>query len=130
MESRSQIENTLYRYAWMYDMDELPGIGLCFTADATVEFSTGAQVGRAAVEAELVRRRDAYRPSASRPWHVITNVFVRRETAHEAEVASFYTFLVKPTEGRPVLQGIGYYDDLFVEDGDAWRVRARRVVAL
>ena len=47
---RSGIENTLYRYAWTYDMDELDGIAECFTIDAEVQFrDTGLKVGRDAV---------------------------------------------------------------------------------
>jgi hypothetical protein len=126
--ARSEIENTLYRYAWTYDMDELDGIGECFTADAQVTFGTGLQEGRDDVVTELRRRRDKYRPEGSLPWHVITNIYIRRETATEADVVSFYTFFVKQPDGPPVLTSIGHYDDTFVEDGDAWRVKHRRVV--
>jgi hypothetical protein len=126
--ARSAIENTLYRYAWTYDMDELAGIGECFTEDAEVVFGTGLQVGRDAVVAELTRRRAKYRPEGTMPWHVITNVFIRSETAQEAEVAAFYTFFTKPPDGPPAATSIGHYDDVFVEDGGVWRVRRRTMV--
>jgi 3-phenylpropionate/cinnamic acid dioxygenase small subunit len=125
---RSEIENTLYRYAWTYDMDELDGIGECFTADAEVTFGDNVQAGRDAVVRELKRRREKYRPDGTLPWHLITNVFIRRETQQEADVVSFYTFFVKPPDGPPVLTSVGHYADLFVPDGSAWRVKRRRVV--
>jgi 3-phenylpropionate/cinnamic acid dioxygenase small subunit len=126
--ARSEIENTLYRYAWTYDMDELDGIGECFTDDAQVTFGTGLQVGRDDVVTELRRRRDKYRPVGSLPWHVISNIYIRNETAEQADVVSFYTFFVKEPNGPPVLKSIGHYDDKFVADGGAWRVKQRTVV--
>jgi hypothetical protein len=125
--ARPHIENTLYRYAWTYDMDELDGIGEVFTEDAEVTFGSGLMVGREQVVGEMRRRREKYRPDNSLPWHVITNVYIRRETPTEADVVSFWTFFIRPQGGKPELQSIGYYDDLFVDDGDAWRVK-RRVV--
>jgi hypothetical protein len=128
MDPRSAIENTLYRYAWTYDMDELDGIGECFTEDAEVEFGTGSQVGRSDVVTEMRRRREKYRPTDALPWHAITNVFIRNQTDEQAEVVSFFTFCIKSPGSPPVLTSIGHYDDLFVADGDSWRVKRRRVV--
>jgi hypothetical protein len=129
MGARSAIENTLYRYAWTYDMDELSGIGECFTEDAEVQFGNSLQIGRADVVAEMIRRREKYRPTGALPWHAITNVFIRRETPTEAEVVSFFTFCIKTPGSPPVLTSVGHYDDLFVDDGDAWRVKRRQVVS-
>ena len=67
MSARDGIANTLSRYAWAYDKDELELIGECFTADAEVEFSTGWTTGRDATVAELRRRRDLYRPTGEIP---------------------------------------------------------------
>jgi 3-phenylpropionate/cinnamic acid dioxygenase small subunit len=128
MSTRAGIENTLYRYAWTYDMDELDGIGEVFTEDAEVTFGTGTKIGRDDVVVEMRRRREKYRPDNSLPWHVITNVFIRRETPDEADVVSFWTFFIKPETGPPTLKGVGYYDDFFVREGDTWRVK-RRVVS-
>jgi hypothetical protein len=127
MSARGAIENALYRYGWAYDMDELGMMGECFAEDAEVEFSTGLKVGREAVVAELERRRSKYRPEGTIPWHVISNVFIRAETEQEATVAAFYTFATKAPGGKPEWQSIGYYDDVFVNDGGVWRVSRRRV---
>jgi hypothetical protein len=127
MNARSEIENTLYRYAWTYDLDNARGIGECFTEDAECEFSTGWRSGRAAIVEELERRRGLY-PEGAVPWHVISNVFIRAQREREADVASFYTFVLQVPGGEPVLRNFGYYEDLFADDGDAWRVKRRRVV--
>jgi hypothetical protein len=127
MNPRSEIENTLYRYAFAYDMQGAEGIGACFTEHAEVVFSTELKVGRAAVVAELERRRGRY-PEGAIPWHVITNVFIREQREREAVVASFFTFVLQSPGGEPALTSIGWYDDVFVDDGDAWRVSRRRVL--
>jgi hypothetical protein len=126
---RSEIENTLYKYAWCYDMAGVSEIGDCFAEDAEVLFrDTGLKVGRAAVAQELIRRRQLY-DRGETPWHVISNVLITEETETEAKVKSFYTFFTKPKGGAPVLRSIGWYDDVFASEGGRWRVRRRRVLS-
>jgi len=124
---RSQIENTLYRYAWTYDMDELDGIADCFTRDAQVEFrDSGLKIGRDAVTAELRRRRDKY-TDGNIPWHIISNVFITEATESEATVRSCFAFFNHGPDGVRQLLSIGWYDDRFATEDEAWRIRRRRV---
>src|ERR1700749_4722349 len=96
---RSGIENTLYRYAWTYDMNELDEIAEECTTDAEVEFrDSGLKVGRDAVAAEMRRRREKY-TDGSIPWHVISNVYITDETDQEATVRSWWTFFVQSPDG-------------------------------
>jgi 3-phenylpropionate/cinnamic acid dioxygenase small subunit len=124
---RSGIENTLYRYAWTYDMNELDDIAECFATDAECEFmDTGLKVGREAVATEMRRRRSQY-TDGSIPWHVITNVYITNETDTEATVRSWYTFFVQSPDGAQKFTSIGWYDDVFgLEDG-VWRIKRRRI---
>jgi hypothetical protein len=126
---RSGIENALYRYAWTYDLNE-QGIGECFTPDAEVGFAdTGLITGRAAVAAEMARRRSGYPPGVT-PWHLISNIYIARQTDLEADVKSFYTFMVvKPGEPLTV-RSVGYYDDRFRCDDGVWRIWRRSIVAV
>jgi SnoaL-like domain len=126
---RTMIANTLCRYAWAYDWDELHMIGECFCRDAEVLFNTGLRKGRDDVVAELERRRSVYRPDGDTPWHVSTNVFVRPVSSTRAIVASWYSFGVrKQGEQLTKFTSFGWYDDVFIlEDGD-WRVLTRRVL--
>lgn len=129
MSARSEIENTLYRYAWAYDMDELAAIAECFTEDAEVEFrDTGLKVGRPAVVAEMMRRREKYRPAGETPWHVITNVYITDESARQAKVTSWWTFFVVSSDHTSAFTGIGSYDDVFANDNGAWRISRRRIL--
>jgi 3-phenylpropionate/cinnamic acid dioxygenase small subunit len=126
---RSEIENTLYRYAWAYDMNELNGIAECFTTDAEVEFrDSGLKTGRDAVAAEMQRRREKY-AHGSIPWHVISNVFITNVTATEATVRSWYTFFVQEPSGTQRFASVGWYDDVFALEDGAWRIKRRRVLS-
>src|ERR1700733_9266994 len=107
---RSSIENTLYRYAWTYDMNELDGIAECFTTDAEVTFrDAGLKVGREAVAAEMRRRREKY-DDGSIPWHVISNVYITDDTDTQATVRSWFTFFVVAADGTQKFSGVGWYD--------------------
>jgi hypothetical protein len=133
---RSGIENTHYRYAWAYDMNEMDQIGECFTTDAEVLFhDTGLKVGRQAVAAEMARRRGAYADGSaswadagSIPWHVITNIYITDATDEQATVRAWCTFYVIAPDGTQKWVNVNYYDDVFaLEDGD-WRVKRRRIM--
>jgi SnoaL-like domain len=128
---RSMIANVLSQYAWAYDLDRLDFLDACFARDAQVEFGdTGLKIGRAAVVAELRRRRDKYRPSGHIPWHVVTNVFVQLETPASAQVWSWYSF-GEMVRGKPMaLHKFGRYDDNFILEDEAWRIARRRVLDL
>jgi hypothetical protein len=127
MDPRSGIENTLNRYAWAYDMDELDLIADCFATDAEVEFmDSGWKVGRDEVAGEMRRRRQKY-PEGTVPWHVITNVWITDETEDRATVRSWWTFFIQDPDGSQRLSGVGWYDDVFALEDGAWRVKRRRV---
>jgi hypothetical protein len=127
MSARDGIENTLYRYAWTFDMDELDDIWQCYTADVEVTFEE-LKVGREAVVAEMRRRRAVYREKSTTPWHVITNVYVTNETESTADVASWFTQYTRPADGPVQFNVAGWYDDSFRLDDGVWRVHRRRVL--
>jgi 3-hydroxyisobutyrate dehydrogenase-like beta-hydroxyacid dehydrogenase len=126
---RSGIENTLYRYAWCYDMDELDGIAECFSTDAEVEFrDSGLKLGRAAVAAEMSRRRGKY-DDGGIPWHVISNIYITDAPNGHKRARSWYTFFVQGVDGVQRFASVGWYDDEFrLEDG-VWRVHRRRILS-
>jgi 3-phenylpropionate/cinnamic acid dioxygenase small subunit len=128
-DKRSEIENTLYRYAWTYDMDELDGIAECFTTDARVEFrDTGLKVGRDAVADEMRRRRGKH-TDGSIPWHVISNIYITDVDDHRTRVRSWYTFFIRDADGTQRFASIGWYDDEFMLEDGAWRVHRRRILS-
>jgi hypothetical protein len=128
---RESIENAYARYGWTFDVGDIEGIALVFTQDAEVEFGEGVGVkaGRPAIVEELRRRRATYEAREELPWHVITNVFVQEQGEREAVVKAFFTLVTSGPANGVAASSVGYYDDVFVDDGDAWRVRRRRVVS-
>jgi hypothetical protein len=130
MSARDSIENTLSQYAWAFDMQELEVMGDCFTVDTQTTFGdTGLKVGREVVAAEMIRRRSLYAADET-PWHVLSNVYIASQQDALATVKTFFTFIVvKP--GEPLnVRGVGYYDDVFRDDGDRWRIHERSVMGL
>lgn len=124
------ISNALGRYAWAYDMDQMPLLEDCFSLDAEVVFSTGLQRGKAAVLTELERRRAKYRPLGQTPWHVITNVFVRPLGSGHAAVSAYWSFGVRSEDQPTALTKFGWYDDVFIEHGGTWLIHRRRILGV
>lgn len=127
-EARASIENTLNKYAFTYDVGPLDPIADCFTEDAKVTFvDTGPFEGREAVAAEMARRRKVSRyQDGSRPWHVISNIYIVELEGDEASVRTWWTFFVVGGEDKtPRLDSVGYYDDVLRDDGDKWRIKHR-----
>ncbi len=128
LSARPQLENVLARYAWTFDMDELDQIGDCFSEDAEVLFAAGLRMGREAVVEQLEHLRQRYRAEGVIPWHVITNLYIRDESPEEVAATSFWTVFGRPPSGAATLGGTGYYEDVFAREGEAWRIRRRRVL--
>jgi 3-phenylpropionate/cinnamic acid dioxygenase small subunit len=83
-------------------------------------------VGREAVATEMARRRQVSRyQDGSQPWHVITNVYIAEQNEREATVHTWWTFYVVSPDGKPDFVSIGYYEDVFSNNGDKWRIRLR-----
>jgi 3-phenylpropionate/cinnamic acid dioxygenase small subunit len=130
--ARPEIENTLFRCAWAFDMDRMDLIGECFAEDAVVDFPAatmaGTKEGRPAIVEQMDALRDVFRRLGLMQWHVLTNVFIVEELDGRAEVKTFFTSIRTDSEGAPMVNSVGYYDDVLVLDGGAWRIKARRVV--
>lgn len=126
--ARAEIENTLYRYAFAYDLNELDLLDDVFTRDAECEYlDVGLKAGHREVIAEQKARRGKY-DDGSIPWHVITNVYITDETETTATVRSWFTFFVQGADGTQRFVSVGWYDDQFqVEDG-VWRISRRRIM--
>lgn len=130
MDVRSGVENTLYRYAWSYDIGDIEGLADCFALDAESNFAdSGIKRGREEIVSEMRRRRSKY-PHGVTPWHIISNVFVTDSSETAAQVKSFYTF-IEVYPGKPLaVRSLGYYDDIFVLENGIWRISKRQIVSM
>jgi len=126
-DQRSSIENTLNRCAYCYDVGPLEGIGDCFAIDAQMTFVDASPIaGREALAAEMARRRHVPRyQDGSRPWHVLTNIYIAQQTEREATVYTSWMFFIVNPDGKANPISIGYYDDTFTSDGHTWLIQRR-----
>ena len=82
--------------------------------------------GREAVIAEMTRRRSVPRyQDGSRPWHVLTNIYIAAQSERDATVHTWWMFFIVNPDGKSNLTSIGQYDDVFTSDGDSWRIQRR-----
>ena len=125
---RPDIENTLARYAWLFDANDIDGLRDCFTTDAALEIGDERAVtGREAVIAELRRRRERYAGSGALPWHLTSTVEIVTADELSATVRSRFALTILEADGPPRLASVGSYDDELVCVEGRWRIRRRRV---
>ena len=126
-DQRSSIENTLNKCAYCFDVGPIEAIGDCFAVDAAMTFVDASPIsGREAVSAEMARRRNVSRyQDGSRPWHVITNVYVAEQDEREATVYTYWMFFIVDADGKSNLVSLGCYEDVFTNDGDNWLIQSR-----
>lgn len=131
----SEVGRALLRHAWGFDEGDWPLLASAYTADATVDVVTDANmtfmpvavphaVGR---EAVLEGYRSSYAEFVARgqrPWHLITNVLVDHHTGDTASVRSFNLFLMSTPDGVSVFGLSRYHDHMVKVDGE-WRIKAR-----
>lgn len=128
MTARDEVSNTLSRFAFGFDYDDVEELAACFTADVHVTFTDGEDDGLDAVMANFARRRQAFRERDVMPWHLINNVFVSDgPTPDSLGVRSFFTFFTRARGEPPKPSSLGLYDDVFVPSGAHWLIAARTI---
>ena len=125
VEDKNEIEQLLYRYAWMVDERKWELIPEVFTEDATIDYvSTGGKAGP-------VRETLAWLDRALKPWpinmHVITNIAPEisgdRATARSCFMAPMGR--AKPDGSQETITNAGYYFDKLVKTPRGWRIKER-----
>lgn len=131
MSARAAIENTINKYAYLFDEDMAERIGECFSVQGQFVLGAGALTGREAISADMVEKRNAphYR-DGTRPVHVNTNTVVIEETNSEAKSFTYWTLYRISPDGEPKLSMMGVYRDDFVKEGDQWLIKQRRAEAI
>ena len=129
MSEAGEIRNTLYRLAWGGDQRDLQCLRDGYTADARwVRQVTEDQVETVdGLEAILARSQEVWSKNpGAKNRHVISNVFIQRETEDEAEVTSYKT-MIRNVDGKAVIASTGWYRDLMVKQAGAWKVKDRYI---
>ena len=128
MADRAAIQDTMNRYAFGYDEDELDMISETFTADAVMSLRIGRDgdligpfEGREAIMGLV---KDSLAQQTDQRRHITTNVFYEREDERSATVVS-YLLLGSVEDGKLSMLSSGWYRDELVSDDGSWRFKER-----
>lgn len=129
--ARMEIQDVIARYSVHIDAGEFDRLQLLFADDAVFDVTPDpvfmkvpVKGGRAIREALEARYRVVVKEAQRR--HVMTNTIFDELTADRASTRTFLTVLSVPKgAGGIELRGTGVYNDKFVRQGGAWRIRER-----
>lgn len=129
MGARAQIEETMYRYAYGFDVDDIDLMVSAFSEDAELVTSRGNHRGRATLRDFYQARRDNRTAAGEQTRHVVTNLRIELESEDRARASSYYTLTVTGPDRTVVLGSVGTYDDELTRDGDGWLITRRHTQA-
>jgi 3-phenylpropionate/cinnamic acid dioxygenase small subunit len=124
-QDRDEIEQLLYRYAWMVDRRDWKRMDEVFAAGATIDYtSTGGQKG-------AYRETLAWLARALAPWpanlHFISNLHVEIDGDRARSRCYFLAPMARPRSdgSHEVITTAGLYLDELVRTPGGWRIAAR-----
>jgi len=126
VDDRREIEECLYRYAWMVDQRQWELMDTVFTTDGTIDYtSTGG-------------KRGAYRPTlewlnrALAPWpinlHMISNISIELTTPDSARSRCYFYAPMGRARAdgtQEIISNAVYCLDTNARTGAGWRIRER-----
>jgi 3-phenylpropionate/cinnamic acid dioxygenase small subunit len=123
---RRDIEECLYRYAWMVDQRKWELMDSVFAPDGTIDYtSTGGKRGPYRPTLEWLNR-------ALSGWpinlHMISNISIEFPERDLARSRCYFFAPMgrqRPDGSQEVISNAGYYVDTFVRTAAGWRVRER-----
>lgn len=124
-EDRHEIEQLLYRYAWMVDRREWVLMDSVFAPDGTVDYtSTGGQKGPYRTTLEWLDRALAGWPVN---LHFISNIAIELHGDTATSRCMFLAPMARAAGGgaQEVITNGGYYFDRLVRTAAGWRIRER-----
>jgi len=125
-DDRREIEECLYRYAWMVDQRKWELMDSVFTADGTIDYtSTGGKRGPYRPTLEWLDRALAGWPIN---LHMISNISIEFPSPDVAR-SRCYFFAPMGRAGsdgaQDVISNAGYYVDTLARTSAGWRIRER-----
>jgi 3-phenylpropionate/cinnamic acid dioxygenase small subunit len=121
------VRSAIARLAILADQGDLDEYVDQFTEDATWNFAGGARVGRKDIRIGAEERRaGGVTGPGSNTRHVITTVAVAVEGGGRATADCYFLFYQNTTT-TPTLLNMGWYHDVFVKEGDRWRLQRRDI---
>lgn len=124
-EDRYEIEQLLYRYAWMADQREWELMDSIFAGDGSIDYrSTGGQSGPYRATLEWLDR-------ALSGWpinlHFISNIHIEFDGDSARSRCYFLAPMGRDRDdgSQEVITNAGYYFDTLVKTEDGWRIKHR-----
>jgi 3-phenylpropionate/cinnamic acid dioxygenase small subunit len=122
---RYEIEQLLFRYAWMADQRKWELMDSLFTPDGTIDYtSTGGKAGPYRPTLEWLDRALAGWPIN---LHFITNVCIEFDGDKAESRCYFFAPMGRARDdgSQEVISNAGYYFDSLVKTADGWRICKR-----
>jgi 3-phenylpropionate/cinnamic acid dioxygenase small subunit len=129
MTLRHAIEDSIYRYAWGYDDDELDLLASAFAEQATLNHAIDGSFveGRETIRAWMDEKREVFRQAGEQPRHMIANVVVEQDSETTASSRCYMTMMVTRSDGTVYAHHAGRYFDTYVRVGDRWLFSQRLI---
>ncbi len=129
MSLRDAIEDTIYRYQWGYDDDDLDLLASAFAEGAVLNHAIDGStvVGPIAIRAWMDEKRQVFRDAGEQPRHMIANVVATLESETEASSRCYMTMMVTRSDGSVYPHHSGRYFDRFVWADDRWLFSERLI---
>jgi hypothetical protein len=129
MTLRHAIEDSIYRYAWGYDDDELDLLASAFADDATLNHAIDGSFveGRDTIRAWMDEKREVFRQAGEQPRHMIANIVTQQETETTASSRCYMTMMVTRSDGTVYAHHAGRYFDKYVQVGALWLFSERLI---
>jgi 3-phenylpropionate/cinnamic acid dioxygenase small subunit len=129
MTLRHAIEDSIYRYAWGYDDDELDLLASAFAEQATLNHAIDGSFveGRETIRAWMDEKREVFRQAGEQPRHMIANVVVEQESETTASSRCYMTMMVTRSDGSVYAHHAGRYFDRYVRVDDRWLFSERLI---
>lgn len=127
---RSDIEETVHRYAWCYDEGDIDGLVACFTPDAHLGVASpsgGDHHGHAEIRAYMTTARARRDALGQQPRHMLSGTIVSAVSPTEATSRCYMTLVLTTSDGAAVIDHAGRYLDRLVLADGSWRFAERLI---
>jgi 3-phenylpropionate/cinnamic acid dioxygenase small subunit len=129
MSLRDEIADTIYRYAWGYDDDDLDLLAAAFAEGATLNHAIDGSIvtGPAEIREWMDEKREVFRANGEQPRHMIANIVAEQESETTASSRCYMTMMVTRSDGSVYAHHSGRYLDTYVRVGDRWLFSERLI---
>ena len=125
-EDRLQIQDTVARYAWALDTGDVESFVTCFCRDGTLTWDAfdTPDVWQGPTQLRQFASFLRDQPATAGRQHHVSNLRIFAEGG-VIRACSYVAVALRSGEGPHLLTVMGYYEDVFDREGDAWRLKSR-----